>query len=195
MLTDIAAVSGIVSSAAVALTLVYVALQLRQAERNQRGLMQQGRANRLVSILFQLVEPHHSALYLKGSRTPGDLSADELERFLIIQRAIFLSGEDSFLQHQLGLLDDASFRSYAAGARAQLGSSEGMRAAWRILAPGFGADFTAFIEGQLAQVSARPVPDQLTQWAAVLAEQAAAAAPGPGERSLAETAPAGGRAS
>ena len=46
-LTDIATVSNIVSSAALTISLVYVALQVRQAEKNQRGLMQQGRANRL----------------------------------------------------------------------------------------------------------------------------------------------------
>jgi hypothetical protein len=44
ILSDAASIASIVGSAAVALSLVYEALQVRQAEKNQRGLMQQARA-------------------------------------------------------------------------------------------------------------------------------------------------------
>ena len=55
-----------------------------------------------------------------------------------------------------------------------------MRAAWRMLAPGFGADFAAFIEAQLGQVTPQASPDQLKRWAAVLADQAAVSDPASG---------------
>jgi hypothetical protein len=74
-LTDIATVAGIVSSAALTISLVYVALQVRQAEKNQRGLMQQGRANRLDMMLLQMAEPQISSIWIKGSQTPESLTA------------------------------------------------------------------------------------------------------------------------
>lgn len=173
--TDLGTLASLVSSGAVALTLVYVGLQLRQAEKNQRGIMQQGRADRLVAAMLGLADPQIAPVYIKGNQTPELLSTEELERFLLIMRAGFLSGEDSFLQHQSGLLEDAAFNSYAAGVRAQLATWPGMRAAWRMLAYGFGADFGAFMETQLSQVPPQPAPDRLKRWRVVLSEGSNAA--------------------
>jgi hypothetical protein len=169
-LADVATIAGIVSSAALTISLVYVALQVRQAEKNQRGLMQQGRANRLDAMLLGMAEPQLAAVWLKGSRTPAELSALELEQFLHIARAAFLSAEDSFLQHKARLLDETAFRSYSAGVRGQLMGSLGMRAAWRLLAHQFGPEFVAFMEEHLAHASAQGAPNRLEQWSAALKE-------------------------
>src|SRR5205085_1110400 len=107
-LTDIATIGSIISSVAVALSLVYLALQVRQAERNQRGQMQQGRADRLCGNLIQLSEPATAALWVKGSHAPETLTPEERERFLILCRVAFTSGEDSFLQHRAGLFDQVA---------------------------------------------------------------------------------------
>ena len=169
-LADVATIAGIVSSAALTISLVYVALQVRQAEKNQRGLMQQGRANRLDAVLLNMAEPQLAAVWLKGSQKPADLSALELEQFLHIARAAFLSGEDSFLQHKAGLLDETAFRSYSAGVRGQLTGSLGMRAAWRLLAHQFGPEFVAFMEEHLAHASVHGAPNRPEQWSAALKE-------------------------
>ena len=171
-LADIATVAGIVSSAALTISLVYVALQVRQAEKNQRGLMQQGRANRLDMMLLQMAEPQISSIWIKGSQTPESLTAEELERYLLICRAAFLSGEDSFLQHKAGLLDAVAFRSYVAGLKGQLMGSRGLRAAWRIHSNQFGADYSAFVDGVLAQVIPQPTQDRMAMWSNLLQEEA-----------------------
>src|SRR5215469_10903280 len=100
-LSDAAAAAGIVSSAAVALSLVYLALQVRQAERNQRGLMQQGRADRVVDGTLRLVEnPTLLDLLAKGQWTPEQLTLEEFDQYINYCRASFVSWEDSFLQHR-----------------------------------------------------------------------------------------------
>ena len=175
-LADIATVAGIISSAALTISLVYVALQVRQAEKNQRGLMQQGRANRLDSMLLQMAEPQIASIWIKGSQTPESLTAEELERYLLICRAAFLSGEDSFLQHKAGLLDETAFRSYSMGARGQLAGSPGMRAAWRMLAHQFGPEFVGFMNGHLAETAGRGVPNRLQEWEAAVKETVPGAA-------------------
>jgi hypothetical protein len=174
-LTDVAAFASIVSSAAVALSLFYVALQVRQAEKNQRGLMQQGRADRVGNALLQIAEPSRASVWIKGGQDPEALSAEELERFLLLCRSAFVSGEDSFLQHKAGLLDEAAFRSYAAGIRGQLTGSRGLRVAWRVLSHQFGADFSAFVDDVIAQIAPQPATDRLALWNQLLGEDAARA--------------------
>jgi hypothetical protein len=163
-LADIATVSNIVSSAALTISLVYVALQVRQAEKNQRGLMQQGRANRLTMDLMHIAEPHMASVWIKGLHAPETLVGEELERYLLICRAAFISGEDSFLQHCAGLLDDNAFRSFTAGARGQLSGSSGLRAAWVMLSHQFGPEFVAYMNEQLACASPQSAPDRSQQW-------------------------------
>lgn len=154
-LSDLASLGTFVSGVAVLISLVYLALQVRQAERNQRGLMQQGRADRLSFMLLQMADSGMADAYFKGVNAPQSLSESELERFLLVCRAAFISGEDSLLQHKAGLLDAAAFGSYAAGVRGQLGGP-GLRVAWRLLAHQFRPDYASFMNEQLEQ--ARPQP-------------------------------------
>ena len=121
---------------------------MRQAEKNQRGLTQQGRANRLTSLLMQLSEPQNAGVWIKGMHAPETLSGEEMERYLLMCRSGFTSMEDSFLQHRAGLLEENAFKSMTAGVRGQLGS-RGMRAAWVLLSAQFGPDFVAYLNQQL----------------------------------------------
>jgi hypothetical protein len=155
-LSDAASVASVVSSAAIAVSLVYLALQVRQAERNQRGLMQQGRANRVSDFSMRLAEnPTLSALLAKGAWTPEQLTVEEFERYLSYCRASFLSGEDTFLQHRAGLLDEASFHGFVAGAQQAL-VRPGYRAAWRISSRGYGTEYGAFMDGMVNAATTSP---------------------------------------
>jgi hypothetical protein len=168
-LSDMATVGSIVSSVALTISLVYVALQVRQAEKNQRGLMQQGRANRLTSDLMQLADPELASIWVRGLQRPESLEGEELERYLLLCRAAFISGEDSFLQHRAGLLDESAFRSYTAGTRGQLSGSRGLRAAWALLSHQFGAEYVAYISEQLGHARPQPAQDRAQQWREALA--------------------------
>lgn len=169
-LSDFATMANILSSVALAISLVYVALQVRQAEKNQRGLMQQGRANRVSTDLLHVAEPQMASIWVKGLHAPQTLAGEELERYLMICRATFISAEDSFLQHSAGHLDEGAFRSFTAGVRGQLASSNGLRAAWVLLAHQFGPEFVAYMNRELAQARPQPAQDRPRQWASALKE-------------------------
>jgi hypothetical protein len=162
-LVDIATIADIASSGALAVSLVYLALQVRQAEKNQRGLTQQGRANRLTNLLMQISEPQNAAIWIKGMHAPQSLAGEELERYLLMCRSGFTSMEDSFLQHKAGLLEEAAFNSITGGVRGQL-SSSGMRAAWVLLSHQFGPDFVAYVNEQLATTKLQSPEDRLQRW-------------------------------
>ena len=167
-LSDIATVGSIVSSVALTISLVYVALQVRQAEKNQRGLMQQGRANRITGDLMQLAEPEMASVWIKGLHAPETLAGEELERYLLLCRAAFISGEDTFLQHAAGLFDETAFRSFTVGARGQLSGSTGLRAAWSLLSHQFGPEYVAYMNEQLAHTTPQAAQDRSLNWIAAL---------------------------
>lgn len=168
-LSEVATFASIVSSAAVALSLVYVALQVRQAEKNQRALMQQGRADRAWEGAFRVAEPALSATFYKGMRRPEDLSAEELDQFLSICRAAFLSGEDSFLQHKSGLLDRTAYASFVTGLKGYLAGAPGLRAAWRLNSSQFGVEYVAFMDGLMRSTPPSAVAaNPLARWKEIL---------------------------
>lgn len=167
-LSDAAAVASIVSSAAVAGSLVYLALQVRQAEKNQRALMQQGRADRAWDGAFRAADPAISTVFYKGMRRPGELSSEELDQFLSICRAAFLSGEDSFLQHRSGLLDRTAYASFVAGLRGYVAGAPGLRAAWRLTSNQYGPEYKAFMDGIIRSTPSAAASDLMAHWKEIL---------------------------
>jgi hypothetical protein len=140
-----------------------VAIQVRQAEKNQRALMQQGRADCAWDGAFRVAEPTLSGLFSKGMRRPEDLSSAELDQFLLICRAAFLSGEDSFLQHKSALLDPTAYASFEAGLWGYL-AAPGMRAAWRLTSDQYGAEYAAFMDAIVRSTPRAAAADRLAQW-------------------------------
>lgn len=166
-LSDFASAAGIVSSAAVAVSLVYLALQIRQAEKNQRALIQQGRADRASDAALRLADPQLSRVWQKGRHTPQDLTLEELDQFLMMCRMSLLSAEDSFLQHRAGLMEEVAYASFVAGVRSLSATLPGLRAGWRMSRTQYGAEFAAFMDDIMDNiVSATPGPnvDRLDQW-------------------------------
>ena len=61
-LSDISSIVGVISGLAVLASLVYLSLQVRQTERNQRALMNQGVINGISENLRWSTEPHMAEL-------------------------------------------------------------------------------------------------------------------------------------
>jgi hypothetical protein len=146
-----------IASIAVVASLIYLGLQVRGADRSQRAIMQQGRANRSSNAALTVANSELAPVWQKGMDGDPTLTRDELTQWILICRAMFLSGEDSFLQHKVGTLDQAAFESYCAGIRTYM-SRPGFRAAWRLLASQFGNGFRTFVD---AQVAATPIASQV----------------------------------
>ena len=61
-LGDLASLASLVSSVAVLVSLLFLGFQMRQSNRNQRSLMQQGRSDRNVDLLSRLTDPKLSEI-------------------------------------------------------------------------------------------------------------------------------------
>ena len=65
-LSDLASIGSLISGVAVLISLIYLALQVRQSDRNQRTLLQQTASTRNAQGSARLTEPHLAELYAKA---------------------------------------------------------------------------------------------------------------------------------
>src|SRR5215831_4516076 len=176
-LSDLAALGSFVSGVAVLISLIYLALQVRQAERNQQIAIRHSRATRIVELHLALADLAVADAWLHGSGSPQEITQTELGQFYNLCRALFFHFEDSFYQREEGLLNDDAFQTVVAGARLSA-RSPGWRAAWRIARPNFGGRFLDFMDGVVAGSAVEPPVDlSLETWKIAFASEAARTAP------------------
>jgi hypothetical protein len=163
-LSDWSEIAGIFSGVGVAVSVVYLALQVRQAEKSQRAMMQQGRATRASEAAFILAQPDFSLLYGKAARTPKDLTLEEIDRYMLTCRAAFLSAEDSVLHYRAGQLSEEAYAGFAAGVRALAGRSAGMRAAWRMTAQNYSPALRELMDDAVKNAKPVSAAEFQAQW-------------------------------
>ncbi|HVU50020.1 MAG TPA: hypothetical protein VHL80_05010 [Polyangia bacterium] len=171
-LSDLASLGSFVSGFAVLISLIYLALQVRQTKRNQQIAIRHTRATRIVELHLALADLSVADAWLHGSASPQDITRTQLSQFNNLCRALFFHFEDSFYQREEGLLNDDAFETVVAGARLSA-RSPGFRAAWRLARPNFGGPFLAFMDGVIARSAVEaPVDLSLEAWKLAFASEA-----------------------
>ena len=148
-LADLASLASLVSGLAVLVSLLFVGLQIRQANRNQRSLMQQGRSLRNVDLLSRLSDPKLGDIMLRVSK--GETLADA-EYYVLYgyMASVFWSYEDCFFQFHSGTLDAKSWASDVATLKRLL-SNPAYRAVWRAVRAALGDEYRSFLDGLVAE--------------------------------------------
>lgn len=171
-LSDLASLGSLVGGFAVLTSLIYLALQIRQTERNQQISIRHSRVSRTVELHLALADPAVADAWLHGTGSPEELTRTELSQFIHLCRAHFFHFEDSFYQREEGVLNAAAFETVVAGARLTA-RSPGVRAAWRMARPNFGGRFRDFMDGVVAASAEEPRVDlSLEAWRAAFASEA-----------------------
>ena len=184
-LSDLASLGSFVSGLAVLASLVFLFFQMRQmteqvkqAEKNQQASIRQGRGATLVDLNLRVAHPEFfQAREILRGNPAEDLNA--IGQFQSWAFALFHLYEESFDQHEAGLLIDSAFTSFARNARTTM-SSPGFRAMWKRARGRFGDDFAAFMDDIVAKTPARKLENNvlLDQFNADLAAELAGAVPG-----------------
>ena len=153
-LGDLAALASLVSSVAVLVSLLFLGFQMRQSNRNQRSLMQQGRSDRNVDLLSRLTDPRLSEILARAS---GGETLTDAECFALyaFEAAVLWSYEDSFFQFHAGMLDSKSWASDVATLKRLL-SNPTYRAVWRAARGGIGDEYKSFLDGLATQAKLNP---------------------------------------
>jgi hypothetical protein len=180
-LSDLASLGSFVSGVAVLASLVFlyfqlrqVNLQVRQTERNQQALIRQNRATRVVDLNMRRAEASLIDAIRKGQNGDDDITPTELAQYRYNCVAMFFNLEDTYYQHEEGLLNDAAFTSFVLGLRSLFGQM-GMQVMWETNRPSFPADFVQFIDKIIAETRVAPPVDALAIWKAAIAAKRATA--------------------
>src|SRR5439155_24376942 len=155
---SLADLASLASSVAVVVSLLFLGLQIRQSNRNQRSLMQQGRSARNVELLSRLSDPRVSDVISRAAN--GETLTDQ-DCFVLYSymTSVFWSYEEDFFQFHLGMLDPKSWASDGTVLRRLLGNPA-YRAVWRFARGGIGDEYRSFLDG-LAAESRHNVPPNL----------------------------------
>jgi len=82
-LSDLASLGSFVSGVAVVITLIFLLLQMRQANRNQRAMMQLGRATRSSEYYLRMMDPELIRLGMRAAACDGTLSAEDTQTYSV----------------------------------------------------------------------------------------------------------------
>lgn len=173
-LSGLASIGSLISGVAVLISLIYLALQVRQAERNQRALMQQGRADRNANVNLRTAERDMVDAVFSGNDGAEDLSLTEFRQFYLAFSAALWGFEDTFFQHRHKMLANAMFESSVATMRAAF-SRPGYRAAWTLTRARRDPTFRAFVDQLIEEARAVPPVDIFGAWKVLVAEERSAA--------------------
>src|SRR3974390_2570758 len=77
-LSDLASLGSVVSGFAVLISLIYLALQVRQTERNQQISIRHSRVTRTVELHLALADPAVAVAWLHGLASPREITQTEL---------------------------------------------------------------------------------------------------------------------
>ena len=169
---SVADLASLASSVAVIVSLLFLGLQIRQSNRNQRSLMQQGRSARNVELLSRLGDPTVSNVISRAAN--GETLTDQ-DCFIMYSylTSVFWSYEDCFFQFHLGMLDPKSWASDGVTLRRLLGNPA-YRAVWRYARGGIGDEYRSFIDGLAAESGPKLPPNLPNTLRQYIAEERAA---------------------
>ena len=152
-LSDLAAVGSFVSGIAVVVSFLFLALQVRQANRNQRSLIQQGRTARNVDILLRMSDPLMSKVIAEADVNCAAMDAASVWSFYGFAGAVFWTYEDSFLQFQAKTLDASSWESDAVTIKRLIGHPA-YRVVWKMARDGMGGGYRDYVDSLMREVKA-----------------------------------------
>ena len=147
-LADLASLGSFISGIAVAASVLYLAMQTHQNAKHTRALVQLGRATRIVDLVLRLADPELVAAQIAGNGGTPTPEAVRVQQFQSICAARLIALEDSFSQHEVGLINEDAFGDFRAAIRTVM-TLPGVREfwnGWKAQRPHTSMKFKAFVD-------------------------------------------------
>jgi len=154
-LSDLAAIGSFISGIAVVISFLFLALQMRQTNRNQKSLMQQQRSARNVDILLRMSDCYMSETIAEADKNLAELEPARLWAYYGFAAAVFWSYEDSFLQFESNTLDAKSWTSDVATLRRLL-ANPSYRVVWKMARDGMSGRYRDYLDTVMEDVKGTP---------------------------------------
>jgi hypothetical protein len=159
-LSDLSSIGSLISGVGVMISLIYLALQIRQSSRNQQATIHHDRVARMQEFTASIASDRESMdCWIRGNAGDDTLDPNQTCRYGILVFADMLLFQEYFHQRHEGMLNAARYTTNLRILRSQC-PELGFRAAWHTMAPMFEPRFVASVN-QLMQET--PMAEN-TEW-------------------------------
>ena len=149
----VSAIGEIVGAVAVIVTLIYLAIQIRESARASRSAAVTDATTAMQAFYQELgSNPHTCQLFLNGLTNPGSLSREDEFQYLMMMHSCFLGFQRSFFLAQEGTLD-VGLRDSIGTAVNAVNHLPGMDLYWRQRKAFFQPEFVTWVESLLKRES------------------------------------------
>ena len=148
-LSEVSTIASIASSVAVAVSLLYLALQTHQNAKHSRALVNQGRLSLIADLSLKATDADVAAAMLQvfgGTPTEENIRQVQFRYWIAAANVGWM---DSFAQHERGLLDDDIYRTFKQTV-ANILSQPLARAMWENNLRVPGTKYAAFVDDVIA---------------------------------------------
>ena len=173
-LEDIYFTSQTIASVAVIASLVYLAIQTRQAARSSRAAMHENRATTVLRHIDKWTEADFSQTWFKGNTAAAGMTDDEVRRYTTQASGVIVMWEERFRQRKEGMLDESRWVT-SENTIMLLTRMPGFRAVVALARPRMDPDFGAIMDKHVASGRAAPEADPTAIWRATAANEIALA--------------------
>ena len=162
-LSDLADIGSFLNGVAVLLSLVYLSVQVRHAQRTQQASMHQARVERVTHVSLSLAQPALAKVLAKAAAGATDFSSDEVLQLFYVVRTQVLALDDAFWQSEAGFLDAPS-RDTTVLTMQRMMANPVLRAAWHLVSPQIAPDIRARIGKVVEQTPLAAPVDWAIAW-------------------------------
>jgi hypothetical protein len=149
-LEDLGNVGEIVAAVGVIISLVYLAVQIRQNTRAVRASLYQSTIQQARDFDRTVVsDPELGRLWVRGRSSPDDLDEEEWRRFRRLLSMFYRNFENLHFQYQNGLVDDRLYASWLA-MMVRVSRQPGARRWWEAHGAELTEDCRRLVERELA---------------------------------------------
>lgn len=152
-LTLISTIAQVASAVAVMVSLVYLAMQIRQNTQAVRNSTHHAlTVTRLEYIALVVQNPDLSRILRVGSQDLNALTEDERQRFHLLMYYLFSAGENFYYQHRQGVLDAEQWERWCTTLQ-QYFTQPGIRAWFASNPIRFAEGFAQFLEQEFRRLA------------------------------------------
>jgi hypothetical protein len=148
-LEDLGNIGEFVAAVGVIISLIYLAVQIRQNTASIRTSTQHQLGSVFANAnVIMGSSPDAGWIFLRGLRDPDELTEEEVFRFATLFQAASRLYENVFYQRQAGALDDPAWFGWVQSMKATF-SGPGARAWWKARRFMFHSEFCQFMEEEI----------------------------------------------
>jgi hypothetical protein len=153
-LADLSSLGSFISALAVAGSLIYLGLQTHQAAKHTKALIAQNRTTRNMESQLRMGDTELTTAAIVGNGGTPTRENVQMYQFALICNAMFMSADETFHQHEQGLLDEHQFGTFD-GSFTSAFRFRGIRDAWsnwKAIHPDSSPKFIEFMDDIVAKV-------------------------------------------